>query len=83
MSNINCKKNANKNSDCTCKAIRNGQKLNLIAVSFANILSENLSIDDISVLSVFLVLVADALAAIATVQDVQCESEPEPEVQVF
>lgn len=66
--------------DCTCKGIMDGQGLNLIAVSFASILSENLSVNEITVLSVFFTMLADALDTIVTVQEIECQGEASPEI---
>lgn len=51
-----------------------GQKLNLIAVSFANAISKDLTREEITLLSAFFMLVGDALAVISAANDF-CEKK--------
>ena len=53
-----------------------GQKLNLIAVSFANAISEGLKNDEILLLAAFFMLVGDALTLIPAANDL-CENKKE------
>lgn len=63
------------------KCCVDGEKLNLLATATANQLAQCLTIDELNVLSLFLVVLSDSLGLLAVTKEICCtpaDEEPEP-----
>lgn len=73
-----------KHNKCCCIS---GECLNAVTIAAANTIAKNLSINELSMLSIALIVLADALAVIAETRSICCEclenETPIPETDVL